>query len=324
MTISNRYLRRSLRLLPLLAIVTTGGCRITSTLQAQSRVNPVSMAAYPAPPQCPVVFGSRSDTRVGAIDLDCFVFPEADGVEYADDGGKPRRYRVRDRSLLAYSQATVSPDARNRLTSILVKQSDDICVQELGRLTANEATTNATLSILGTGFSTAASIVSGELAKSILAGASSVASASRDHINVHVYRNTIAQAVSQVIAAERRTMLGDIQKRYGDQTTQWSIDDAIRDVNAYHAQCSFYKGLELLLKAADDRSYLASYRAALARQSAETRNFALMLQLDTARQKFGTDSDVVKALEAQYVASVTTATEPDAKSEPAAGPLVVP
>ncbi len=324
MAVTNRYLRQSLRLLALLAIVATGGCRITSRLQAQSRVNPVSMAAYPTPTQCPVVFGSGSDTRVGAIDLDCFVFPETKGVKYADDGKRRPHYWVKDRSLLAYSQATNSRVTRNRLTSILIKQSDDICVQELGRLTANEATTNATLSVLGTSFSTAASIVSGELAKSILAGASSVAGASRDHINVHVYRNTIAQAVSQVIAAERRTMLGEIQKRYGDQPVDWSIDDAIRDVNAYHAQCSFYKGLELLLKAADDRSDLASYRAALARQSAETRSFALMVQLETARQKFGADSEVVKALEKQYVAAVTTATGRDKKSEPAAEALVVP
>lgn len=239
-----------------LPLATLGGCAGgLNTLHAQSRVNPVSMASYPVRPtdDCPLVQGSTGDTRVGAIDLDCFRFPEAT--------------RSTDRATLAYALATKSDADRNRLTSILLKHSDDVCTLELGRLTANEAITNSALSILNTGLSTAATIVTGELANSILSGGAGFVGASRDHLNVHVYRNTIAQAVSQVITAERKKLHDDIKKNYIAKVGQWSVDEAIRSVNQYHAQCSFYKGLELLLKAADNNTDLEAYRDSLAARS---------------------------------------------------------
>ena len=207
--------------------------------------------------------GGPSDTRDGAINLDCFTFPEVDAVVKDEI--------ISDRTKLAYAMATIKSSDRNRLTSILIKHSDDVCTAELGRLTANEATTNASLSILSTGFSAAATVVGGELAKSILSGTATVLGASRDHINVHVYRNTIAQAVSQVIASERKKISDAIYSKYSDDKSIWSIDDAIRQVNVYHSQCSFFKGLELLLKAADNNTDLQAYRSARAQQVTLTR-----------------------------------------------------
>ncbi len=270
-----------------------------SALEAQSRVNPVSSAAYPLK-FCPLVMASGSDTRMGAINLDCFAFPEVD-ARYDREAGRSPRYGIRDRRNLAYAMATEKAIYRNRLTSILIKQSDDICVQELGRLTANEATVNTALSIFGTGFSTAASIVSGDLAKSILAGGATLAGASRDHINVHVYRNTIAQAISQVIWSERQLRQAEIQKHYEQALGAWSIDDAIRDVNAYHAQCSFYKGLELLLKAANNNGDVGAYRRELTRRAEVSRAREAILGVQQSLKQFPADSPEAALLRQEVV-----------------------
>jgi hypothetical protein len=179
-----------------------------------------------------------------------------------------------------------------------LKHSDDVCTLELGRLTANEAITNSSLSILNTGLSTASTIVGGNLAKTILSGGAAFIGASRDHINVHVYRNTIAQAVSQVIASERKTLATDIRNRYSSEVSDWTIDDAVRAVNVYHGQCSFYKGLELLLKAADNNTDLQAFRSARLQQSQMARLDQEIRSLE-ARTAATTDAASKAKLEAR-------------------------
>jgi hypothetical protein len=270
--------RRRLALVVCIAALPLGGCGF-NRIQSQSRVNPTSMAVYTHAKSltgCPLVPGSRYDQNWDAIDLDCFQFPEdrtaiPAGATRDANGNPVVAGTVRHPGRSAYARAAADKAARNRLTSILIKQSDDICTLELGRLTANEAMTNTGLSILGTGLATAASIVTGDLAQSILSGSSALVGASRDHINVHVYRNTVAQAVTQVIASERKTRATEIMGNYAKTIADWSIDDAIRQVNGYHGQCSFYKGLELLLKAADNNTDLQAFRTERAQQAQRDR-----------------------------------------------------
>jgi hypothetical protein len=160
---------------------------------------------------------------------------------------------------LAYARAVESKRERNRLSALLLKHSDDLCTVELGRLNSNEATVNTSLSVLTTTLTTVANIVTGERASEILTGAATVASGSRDHINVHVYRNQVAYAVSRAIALERQTRREAIESRYIDAPDLWTVDDAIRAVNAYHQQCSFYKGLELLLASVESKANADRY-----------------------------------------------------------------
>jgi hypothetical protein len=171
------------------------------------------------------------------------------------------------RETLAYSLATRFPEYRNRLTSILTTRSDVICDIEMGRYTANEATVNTGLSIASTGLSTAASIVSGELAKSILAGAAGFSGATRDHIAVNVYRDQIAPVVISAIWSERNRLKTDIRKNYSLGVGEWSIDDAIQSVNRYHGQCSFYNGLMMVLDATKNKEALEAHRTARAQQT---------------------------------------------------------
>jgi hypothetical protein len=251
--------------------VLLSGC---GRLGAMSRVDPLSIAVYPGGEsrrdtpnnrngRCSSLLGVGSYSR-GAIDLSCFYFPEdalpatasgTAGRDAASPNPAPR---------LAYARAVGDPRDRNRLTALLLKHSDDICVEELGRLTANEATVNTSLSIVNTGVTTAANIVSGELAQQILTGIGTFTGASRSHFNSYVYRNTFPHAISRAISIERQRLRTLIEARYTQDSALFTVDDAIRSANEYHGVCSFFKGLELVLASVegDQRS-----RDALVRQT---------------------------------------------------------
>jgi len=205
-------------------------------LSAQSRADPRSVAVYKVA-ECPLT-KQQGDTRLGSVDLDCFKFPGASEVAYT---------------------AATDKMGRNRLLSALMKHSDDACTFVLGKMYSDEATINTSLGVLATGFSTAATIVSGEQAKTILSGVSSLAGASRDHINVNVYRSQISSALSQAINNKRSELRAQILAKYTLTPVQWSIDDGIRDVNLYHQECSFYRGIELVLMSVQDKKALQSY-----------------------------------------------------------------
>jgi hypothetical protein len=220
----------------------------------------------------------RSDFRRGAINLDCFRFPEDwDQPNIPDD---PRAH-------LAYTHAATNRLARNRLTSILLSQSDEICTIELGQLTANEATVNSSLSILDSGFTTAANIVSGTLARSILTGVANVAGSSRDHLNAHVYRSQFSYALARAIIIERDRLRRELEARFDTAPEAFSIDAAIRAVNEYHSTCSFYRGLSLVIASVESRENLERHQNAL-RVQAINREIAQLTanarQLTTERQ----------------------------------------
>lgn len=254
------------------------GC---ARLGAQSRIDPATVAVYPdakKPPKglasagsahghgCPLARGPH-DYDSGAIDLDCFQFPEDLHLAPATASARAAGAAPRPAAKLAYARAVDSRRERNRLAALLLKHSDDVCTVELGKIYSYEATVNTSLSVLNTALTTAANIVTGERASSILTGGATIAGASRDHANVHVYRNQFAYAISRAITLERETRKEAIERRYGDDNTQWTVDDAIRAVNDYHGQCSFYKGLELLLAAVENKKDLDRHQGAAARQT---------------------------------------------------------
>lgn len=222
-----------------------GAC---STLQNQSRVDPRTVAAYPRDDRiegsinCPLEIGG--DTHGGAINLDCFRFPE-------DDPAAPT----------AYLRATDDKIARNRLAAILIKHADDVCTQELGRLTANEAITNTALATVASTLSGIATIVTGAHAKEIFAAGSGLATASRSHVNAHVFRNVLSTAISRAIHIARDKQRGEIQAQLAKAPEVYNVDQMVVEVNAYHQTCSFYRGLSLVLEAVDRTKFEESDRA---------------------------------------------------------------
>lgn len=208
------------------------------------------MAVYPEKPCSPVrlpasrkLDGSQPpDARPGAIDLGCFVFPES------------RTEQNLPSDATAYALASRDVDLRNRLTAILLKQADDVCTSEKALLLKRQAEANGWLSIATTGLSTVSTIVTGELAKSILSGGAALTSGSRDHINTHVYRNQIIQTVTKAIDTERVRLLQIIVPHLEFAIEKYSVDDMIREVNNYHQACSFSLGLQLVMDSVEKRA----------------------------------------------------------------------
>jgi len=308
------------------ALLVTGVCVAASacnTIQAQSRVDPQTVAIYPAleaGTTTTCVKKIAGDRRLGAIDLDCLYFP-----------GQTDK--------LAYQKAADSKGARNRLAAILIKQSDDVCTLELGRLTANQATVNAGLGIATTAFGTAGSIVTGQLAGNILAGLASGTNATRDHLNAEVYRNALSTAVTRAITDERSKQRGTLIQNFVKDKDVYTVDQMIMDVNRYHQVCSFFTGLQLVVKAVDRASFYAKdprRTAALAVDNVRAQIASINRQLArkditaeekqellTQRADLRThETALVKAWTALPVAPVPNDT--DAPDEPAPEPVPEP
>lgn len=260
-----------------------GGC---TTLQNQSRVDPRTVANYPRDDRiegstnCPTEIGG--DTHGGAINLDCFRFPD-----HGPNGNT------------AYELAVDRLVERNRLAAILIKHSDDVCTQELGRLTANEAITNTALATVASTLSGIATIVTGAHAKEIFAAGSGLATASRSHVNAHVFRNVLSTAISRAIHIERDKQRGAIQAQLAKDPTVYNVDQMVVEVNAYHQTCSFYRGLTLVLEAVDRTKFEESDRAGSLRRAIEMYDREIATLEARAGKAKGKAKDDLEALVAQ-------------------------
>jgi hypothetical protein len=257
------------------------GCEM---MASRARVDPSTMAMYPTKParsaaatlECPLVRG-LGHSKAQAIDLGCFTLP----------GDKE----------IAYYLATRGVADRTRLEAALLKQADDVCVQEKGRMTANESITNASLSFASTALSTVSTIVGGEQAKSILSGAAAIASGTQDNVNANFYRNQIVQAIGQAMDTERNAILTALISKRATKIDIYPADEMIRLVNTYHQACSFEHGLQALLKASINQEGL---NAVIAERNLRSR--AAILQkaiIDThARRKAASAAGNVAAVTA--------------------------
>lgn len=243
---------------PILILVSSlalSGCTALGRLEAQSRVDPRTIAIYPlagttgaSSKDCEVP-RAGGDYRDGAIRIDC-VHTDAIEVGPAAAGTVPAA-AVANQNLafgLYNEAARGNKIMRNRLASVLMKHSDDICTVELGQLTAREAMVNTGLGMATSALSTISSLVMGDFAKSALASGASFTNASRDHINAEVYRNILSTAISSAIDEERRATRQQLVDRFTIETADYSVDQMVMEVNRFHQGCSFYHGIGLVLK----------------------------------------------------------------------------
>jgi hypothetical protein len=273
---------------------------LSHQIENPARIDPVTVAVYERAPRgnahqreatttCSLTSGAY-DLYQGAIDLDCFRFPGETST-----------------ALTAYRQAAGadanSKLARNRMISILMSHSDQVCTRELGRMSAVEAATNSSLSIASSALSTLATIVTGERANAILSGGSTFFGATRDHIRAEVYRTQMAPVVSSAIVQERNRLRESIERRFADDAATWSIDQGIRAVNEYHQTCSFYRGLELVTLATAQRTELESRSRLLA---VETR----IGELEALKSRNATEEALLTRLRAERIRLTTDVVGP--------------
>jgi hypothetical protein len=293
------------------------GC---TAIQAQSRVDPQTIAHYgrsnATPPNADCPAQLPEDSHGGAINLDCFHFPG-------------------DEDETAYVRAAATGDDaelyRNRLAAVLLKHADDVCTLEMGRLVADEAFVNTTLSTLTSGLAGASTIVTGNLAKSILSGGADFTNAFRSHINEHVYRNVLATAVGRAIRNDQEKRRGEIASRLKEPAKDYNVDAMIVDVNAYHQVCSLERGLGLVIDAVDRSRFEAGEvfsGISLAIQMLDTRISALEAEFAKAANDKDKESilaeltayrqqrqDLVKKLTGVVPSLGAPAKPPDTKDE---------
>jgi hypothetical protein len=258
-----------------LTLSLVSGC---SDLRKSARINPQSVAVYPGGRgddpagglgNCPLT-NSVGDSNRGAVDLDCFLFPENTRSDAKRTPAYDRAAKADESNTLTEKSANEESQrvARNRLGEILLKHADDVCTVEKGRLVRNETSVNFGLSFITTALSAAATIVTGERSKTILAGLATAASGTQDNFNATFYRNQLTQAITNAMDGERARLLTVIQGRKTETVAAFTIDDFVRMANSYHQACSFEHGLQLLLNASVDANGARASLESRGRQAA--------------------------------------------------------
>ncbi|HEV2569303.1 hypothetical protein [Sphingomonas sp.] len=198
-----------------------------------------------------ILTGGVYDSKQGAIDLDCFAFPDdrtrpaydlASGFDALKETDADKKAAMLDRARFD----------RNRLAAVLLKHADDACKIEKGRLVAVQSSSNFLLSFLTQSFSGASTIVGGDRAKSILSGLATLSAGTQDNVNATFYRNQLTTAIGRSIDQERSRLLEGINSSRTQSIDAHSVDEMIMAVNRYHHACSFEHGLQVLIDAATD------------------------------------------------------------------------
>ncbi len=265
----------------------TTGCARSGRL---ARVDPASVTTRASEQSgCPLTSQYNGDKKQ-SIDLDCYKFSPKD-------------------TETAYSLSTASRGEgdRNRFQNILINQANFACQLEKGRLYENRAKLDSALDFLSAGFSTASTIVGGELAKSILSGVAGLSTATRSNLNANIYQNQIIPAITLVMDAARKDILIELKARSSQKVNDYSSDEMIMLVNEYHRACSFERGVQLLLSAALNKEgadavirdiNLRANANALARQI--DLQVALKSRLESQKLDASGVQGTVDALQAKY------------------------
>jgi len=163
---------------------------------------------------------------------------------------------------------------RNRFQDYLIWRSEQQCERHKAGILSTQATTNFGLSTLTTGVAATAAIVTAP-ATNILAALGALFSGTRSHFNENFYRQMLAPGIVRKINETRATQLGIIMAKRGVPVTErpafmvqtkagvrtqtevpsktvmmadYTVEEALGDVERYHQLCSFSAGLSALIE----------------------------------------------------------------------------
>jgi hypothetical protein len=143
---------------------------------------------------------------------------------------------------------------RNRLQSVLLSRSDALCESHKGDIHAAASGFNFGLGLATTLLSGAGAIASGQAAQRTYAAFASSTNATRSILNEQVYQQQVAGAITSAVDSARRRKSDEIAGQRLVPVSRYSVDEAIRDAQEYHFQCSFYAGLTELKNAISERN----------------------------------------------------------------------
>jgi hypothetical protein len=136
---------------------------------------------------------------------------------------------------------------RNQAVSALVIASSELCMAHRRSIYGNEAAWNLTFGTMTNLFAGAASVVTVEKTKSILAALALFSNSERSLINETVYKQMLVTAVDKKINEMRDTRSTTIYTSLKLDVKQYTVPEALRDVINLHYSCSFMEGLQKAL-----------------------------------------------------------------------------
>jgi hypothetical protein len=163
---------------------------------------------------------------------------------------------------------------RNRFQDYLIWRSEQQCERHKAGIMSTQAGVNFGLSTLTTGAAATAAIVTAP-ASSILGAVGALFSGTRSHFNENFFRQMLAPGVVREINKSRGAQLGIIMSKRGVPATErpalmtmakagtttqtevpsktvmmadYTLEEALGDVERYHQLCSFTAGLSALIE----------------------------------------------------------------------------
>lgn len=241
-----------------------------STLYSGYSVQPVT--AKTADPYISLT-KALQETQGGAaiIAVDCFASTFPSGVQTVDS----------------------CTTQRNQAISALIIGSDIACMEHRRSMYGNEAAWNIALGSFTNLFAGAASVVSNERSKSVLAALALFTNSERSLVNETVYKQMLVTAVDKKIVETRDAKMLEIAKSLKQNIGAYSIHEALRDVLALHNSCSFIDGLERALReGTQDMSLVKVARLRTTLQSLVAERLTLVANPNTKAQVDGLDQRI--------------------------------
>ena len=156
-----------------------------------------------------------------------------------------------DGSDLNDNQKTLCSYQRDLVIGDLIGISDGMCDTHVRTIYGNEAALNITAGTFTNAFSGAATVIAGEVPKSVLSALAFFSNSERSLINETVYKSVIVPAIVKKINESRQASRRNILQKYeayrsGDYK-KYPVNIALLDVIEYHQTCSFMFGLQKAL-----------------------------------------------------------------------------
>lgn len=151
-------------------------------------------------------------------------------------------------------QKPASVSSRNELLNFLVARSNEKCESHKAKIVGYNSIINFGASGATTLLAGAGAIVAGPVGARVLSAGAAATSATQSHFNENFYQNLIGPAINREIDAKRNAVLEEIKTKRNKTIEEYSKDDVVNDVLAYHDECSFYRGLQYLTQEKEKRT----------------------------------------------------------------------
>lgn len=145
-----------------------------------------------------------------------------------------------------FAGAQQSHDTRNFLAIQFMLVSDNLAERHKALLLGNYAVTNSVLGILISTAGGLAAIMKPATTKSALGAGAAVLNSTKSTLNSELFLNQLATTIVAAIDKERKKLRDAIEPKLKLKVEEYSIDQAMLDVQAYHDAGSFTHGLVVL------------------------------------------------------------------------------